>query len=121
VLCSVDLRKRVVDLVRNQGETQSEAARRFCVSLSSVKRWLKLKTLEPAKPAPKQSRTIRANELRELVKNQPDGYLDEYAVILKSNKSTVSYNLQKLGISRKKNHAICGKKRRKAQHLQAGN
>ncbi len=105
MLCSVDLRQRAVDMVK-EGKTQAEAAERFQVSVSSLKRWLKRETLAPDKPGPKQSRTIDSERLRELVERNPDAYLDEYAEMLNSNKSTVSYNLRKLGISRKKNHAI---------------
>lgn len=121
MLCSVDLRQRVVNEVRVEGKTQIETAKRFQVSVSSVKRWLKRETLEPNKPGPKQSRTIQPEQLKEVVKINPDAYLDEYAAMLNSNKSTVSYNLHKLGISRKKNDVIHRAKRRKAQSLSAGN
>lgn len=121
MLCSVDLRQRAVNMVRNEGKTQAEAAERFQVSVSSLKRWLKRETLVPDKPGPKQSRTIDSQRLRELVECNPDAYLDEYAALLNSNKSTVSYNLHKLGISRKKNHTIRRAKRREAQDLSAGN
>ena len=120
MLCSVDLRERVVNLVRNEEKTRREAAERFQVSVSSVKRWLKLENLTPRKPGPTKSRTIQADQLKELVKQHPDAYLDEYAEMLNSNKSTVSYNLLKLGISRKKNHVVRRTKRRKTQNIPAG-
>lgn len=120
MLCSVDLRERVVNLVRNEEKTQREAAERFQVSVSSVKRWLKLESLAPRKPGPTKSRTIQADQLKELVEQHPDAYLDEYAEMLHSNKSTVSYNLLKLGISRKKNHVVRRTKRRKTQNIPAG-
>jgi transposase len=71
-----------------------------------VKRWLKRETLRPDKPGPTKSRTINADQLKQAVQNKPDAYLDEYAQQLHSKKSTIHYNLKKLGISRKKNHAI---------------
>lgn len=120
MLCSVDLRERVVNLIRNEGIPQREAAERFQVSVSSVKRWLKLESLLPKKPGPKQSRTIKAQQLTELVEQHPDAYLDEYAEMLNSNKSTVSYNLLKLGISRKKNNTVRRAERRKTQNIPAG-
>lgn len=120
MLCSVDLRQRVVDTYRLEGKTQAEMAERFQVSVSSLKRWLKRETLKPDKPGPKQSRTIDSKHLEELVKNNPDAYLDEYAKMLDSNKSTVSYNLLKLGISRKKNHTLQRTKPREAQNISAG-
>lgn len=121
MLCSVDLRERVVNLVRIEGKTQATAAERFQVSVSSVKRWLKLETLEPAKPGPKKSRRIEPERLKEVVENNPDAYLDEYAEMLNSNKSTVSYNLIKLGFSRKKNDTVRRAKRRKAHTIPAEN
>jgi transposase len=120
VLCSLDLRERVVNLVRNEGKTRLEAAERFQVSISSVKRWLKLEHLAPKKPGPTKSRTIQAEQLKELVEQHPDAYLDEYAKMLNSNKSTVSYNLLKLGISRKKNYVVRRAKRRKTQNIPTG-
>jgi transposase len=121
VLCSVDLRERVVNLVRIEGKTQAEAAARFKVSVSSVKRWLKLETLKPQKPGPKKLRTINPEQLKEIVEKKPDAYLDEYAEMLHSNKSTVSYNLIKLGYSRKKNDAVRRAKRSKTYTISAGN
>lgn len=117
MLCGIDLRQRVVNMVRVDGKTQAETAKRFQVSVSSVKRWLKRETLEPDKPGPKQSRTIEPERLKEVVKNNPDAYLDEYAEMLNSKRSTVSYNLAKLGISRKKNDTVRRAKRKKARNI----
>lgn len=111
--CSVDLRQRVVRMVEVEKKTQKEAADRFQVSISSVKRWLKRESLIPDKAGPKQAWSINLEDLKELVTNQPDNYLDEYAEKLNSNTSTISYNLKKLGISRKKNHVVRREKRRK--------
>jgi transposase len=107
--------------VRIEGKTQAEAVVRFKVSVSSVKRWLKLETLKPQKPGPKKPRTINPEQLREIVEKKPDAYLDEYAEMLHSNKSTFSYNLIKLGYSRKKNDAVRRAKRSKTYTIPAGN
>jgi transposase len=104
---SLDLRQRVVDTVREEGATQEEVALRFKVSVSSLKRWLNRENLVADKPGPRESRTINAEELKAVVAAKPDAFLDEYAVLLNSKPSTVSYNLLKLGISRKKNNAVC--------------
>jgi transposase len=121
VACSLDLRQRVVKMIRNEGKTQDETAERFQVSVSSIKRWLKRKNLIPDKPGPTSSRQINREALLEVVKSKPDGYLDEYAEILNAKRSTVAYNLKQLGISRKKNHAIQRAKRRRTQDISAGN
>jgi transposase len=115
--CSVDLRERVVRMVQIERTTQKEAAERFQVSVSSVKRWLKRESLIPDKAGPKQAWSIDLEALKELVTKEPDNYLDEYAKTLNSTTSTISYNLDKLGISRKKNHAIRREKRRKAKTI----
>lgn len=117
MLCSVDLRERVVRMVQVEKMTQREAAERFQVSVSSVKRWLKRESLVPDKAGPKQAWSINLETLKELVTKEPDNYLDEYAEILNSNTSTISYNLNKLGISRKKNDAVRREKRGKAKTI----
>lgn len=118
--CSLDLRQRVVNMVRNERKTQKETAQRFQVSVNSVKRWLKRESLTPDKPGPTTSRQVNREVLLELVKSKPDAYLDEYAEILNAKRSTVAYNLKQLGISRKKNHALQRAKRRRAQEISAG-
>lgn len=114
---SVDLRQRVVEAVREEKLTQQEAASRYKVSLNSVKRWLNRENLKADKPGPRQSRTIDPEQLREIVKSKPDGYLDEYAQMLNSKRSTVFYNLKKLGITRKKNDTVRRKKRKATQAI----
>ena len=121
VAYSLDLRQRVVDTVRNEKTTQEDVALRFKVSLNSVKRWLKREKLEADKPGPVQSRTINAEQLKKAVESRPDAYLDEYAEMLHSTRSTVSYNLIKVGISRKKNDAVRRKKRRSTHTIPARN
>jgi putative transposase len=113
---SVDLRRRVVNAVREGEGTQEEVAKRFKVSLSSLKRWLNREDLAADKPGPRGPR-LDIEALKKAVQEKPDAYLDEYAQMLNTSDSTVSYNLIKLGIRRKKNHTIFGAERRRAQSV----
>jgi transposase len=92
--------------VRQLKLTQQAAADRFQVSVSTVKVWLKRASLLPNKPGPKDSHRLNRQQLQELIKQEPDAYLDELAEKLNSKRSTVAYNLSMLKISRKKNHAV---------------
>ena len=117
---SLDLRERAVEAVQEGEGTQEEIAKRFKISVSSLKRWLKRKHLAANKPGPVAPRLDLAT-LKRVVQDKPDLYLDEYAKLLNTSSSTVSYNLLKLGIRRKKNHTVQRAKRRKTQNISAGN
>ena len=115
---SVDLRQRVVDGVRVQKMTQSQAAECFSVGLATVKRWLKRGTeLTPGKTGPKHPFTLNYTALQALVEANPDFYLDETAQQLNSSRSTVSYHLKKMGLTRKKNGTLPRKKRSPRQGI----
>lgn len=117
---SVDLRELVLNVLREEGITQEVAAQRFRVSVSSVKRWLHRKSLTAGKPGPRGPR-IDVVALKKAVEDKPDAYLDEYAKMLNTSSSTVSYNLLKLGIRRKKNDTLPRTRRRQAQDIPARN
>ena len=117
---SLDLRERAVEAVREGEGTQEEIAKRFKISVSSLKRWLKREHLEADKPGPLAPR-LDLEALKKVLQDKPDAYLDEVAQLLNTSSSTVSYNLLKLGIRRKKNHTIPRAKRRKAQNISTGN
>jgi len=108
---SLDLRQLVVTAIKEDKLKQVEAAKRFKVSASSIKRWLKRECLEADKPGPQGPR-LDIEALKKVVKDKPDAYLDEYAQLLNTSSSTVSYNLLKQGISRKKKHVVQRTKRR---------
>ena len=114
---SIDLRQRVVDCVNQEKETQQATATRFKVSLATVKRWLKRPCLIPKKPGATTATSLDRNQLLAIQTANPSAYLDELATLLGSKKSTISYNLIKLGISRKKKHALPRTKRSQTHHL----
>jgi len=113
---SLDLRERVVESLKEGKITQEAVASRYKVGLSTVKRWLNRENLEADKPGPRAPR-LNIEALKKAVSEQPDLYLDEYAELLNTSSSTVSYNLLKLGISRKKNHSVRRKKRKETQTI----
>ena len=103
---SLDLRKRVVDAVRKAEQTKEEIARIFSLSVPTINRWLRRECLAADKPGPTHAHKINRDALKELVANEPDCYLEEYAEKLGSKRSTVAYNLKVLKLTRKKNHIV---------------
>lgn len=117
---SLDLRQRVVNAIRNDKQSKEEVAERFLVSVSSINRWLCREHLNADKPGPITSHKINRIELKALVEREPDCYLDEYAEMLGSKRSTIAYNLKVMRITRKKNHVIRRTKRGRAHQISAG-
>lgn len=105
--CSEDLRRRVVKYVR-QGGSQADASRRYEVSLSSIYRWLsKGEDLKAGKPGPKGGWRLDRTALLKAVEARPDAMLKELAEEFGVGINTVHHALKKLGVSRKKNGALC--------------
>jgi transposase len=109
---SEDLRSRIVRAVRD-GTSKSAAARLFGVSLSSVKRYMRLAqrgaSLRPRKGSgrpPKVNETIR-NLLKEDVKERPAATVHERRRFLQCitgkslSASTVKRLLKKMGFSQR--------------------
>jgi transposase len=81
---SLDLRQRILDTLQS-GQTRTQVAERFCVSLSSVQRlkkqWTEQQNLEP-KPIPGRQRAVQedqAAELKEIIATQNDWTLESLA------------------------------------------
>jgi len=110
---SEDLRKKIVQALR-RGMSKSEAARTFCVSLSSVKRYAKMadqgRPLAPKeRPGSKPKMGEDAKRLLEAdLQERPAATLGERREYLwkvasvRVSESTVSRMLKRLGWSRKK-------------------
>lgn len=116
---SEDLRERVVGFVR-EGGSKTEAAERFSVSRAVIYIWLKSENQSPLKTGPKGPHKVDLEKLKQLVSESPDAYLDEMAVALNVSAFAIAYGLKRLGISRKKNHAVPGKNRGKSQQISPG-
>lgn len=113
---STDLRERVVDFVKNGG-SKTEAAKRFSVSRAIIYIWIKAESLCPKKTGPKGHTKLQPEKLKQLIEERPDAYLDELAVELNVSAFTIAYGLQRLGISRKKNHVVRGANRGRTQQI----
>ena len=111
---SEDLRRKLVEAVHERHMNQSEAARAFGVSRSSVKRYLKAvqegRSLSPGKAPGKRPlldekarRLLEANvEERPFAKlSDRQGYLERVAGV-RVSESTLSRALRKMGFGRKK-------------------
>lgn len=94
-------RIHVQEVQKKEGLNDVETAERFCVSLSSIKRWHK-------KQAPKEKRErsckIDMEALAEDVKERPDDYQHERAQRFGMSQRGMCSALKRLGLTRKKSH-----------------
>ena len=106
--CSADLRKRVIDFVRNGGR-KAEAARRFQVSRGSVYNWTSAEDgLSHKKPGPKGPRSLDLEALRYHVETYDDLTQSERARHFGVSRHCIWYNLRRIGITRKKSNPVTG-------------
>ena len=111
---SEDLRKKIVQALKERRMNKSEAARAFSVSLSSVKRYAKAvskgRSLKPGKaPGKKPLLDEKARKLLEAdVEERPFARLSDRQEYLKKvagvsvSESTLSRVIRKMGFGRKK-------------------
>jgi len=112
---SNDLRRRIIETIQENEETQPEIAERFSVALSTVEKlWHRFRTTGSYQAKPQaggRTRLLKSDEelLRGAVKAQPDITLAELSakVALQKNQppvslSTFSEELRRLGLPRKK-------------------
>lgn len=114
--CSSDLRARVIVAVE-EGASRREAAERFAISASSAVKWLRSWRDEgrgTAKPRGGSRSPLdeRAEEIRALVREQPDRTLDELTAALRKRRIPGSRSglwrfLERHRISFKKKPARC--------------
>ena len=110
---SLDLRERILDALQS-GQTRTQVAERFCVSLSSVRRlkkqWAEQANLDP-KPIPGRTRAVKedqAAQLKEVIATQSDWTLENLAQAWEQHTgkaispSALHRNLHWLGYSYKK-------------------
>ena len=108
---SNDLRERVISAVDHHEGTLSHIARRFQVSLKTVRRWLQRRrqtgSLDPTPHGGGRHRAVDgqdAERLKQLVRERPDATLDEMntSLGLDCSRMAIARALVRLGISRKK-------------------
>ena len=108
---SEDLRRRVVDYVR-QGGSKAEAARRFDISLWCVKDWVKRgDNLTAGKPGPKGSHKLDWQALQGALEKRDDAILEELAKQFNVAHNAVWYACKRLKIRRKKRPGVTHKRR----------
>lgn len=112
---SNDLRRRIIEAIQENEESQPEIATRFSVSLSTLEKlWHRFRTTgsyEPKPAAGGRGRVLKAEEefIRAEVSAQPDITLAELTskVMARNTQAavslmTLSNELQRLGLPRKK-------------------
>lgn len=114
---SLEFRKEVLSKV-DSGIPVNKVADLFGISRRCIPVWRKkLKETGSLQDKARSARSggkIDVSRLAELVKETPDATIKELASVFSCQTFAVWKQLKKLGLTRKKNHAVCGKGRKKA-------
>lgn len=94
-----------ISYIKNGG-SRAEAAKLFNISCNTIYRWLKLDDLTPNAPLKTRHRKIDKAALQRHVRDNPDMFLHERAVIFGVHPSAISYSLKRMKIVKKKSDAI---------------
>lgn len=105
--CSLDVRTRVVDFVR-EGGSKAEAARRFKVGVASVYRWTKPGGVEHKRPGPQTSHKLDWEALRRRVETHADMTQAEAAQQFEVSRHGIWNALHKIGMDPEKNDRLQG-------------
>ena len=107
---SLDFRKRIIKIQKDEGLSFKETANRFKIGIASLTRWHK--KVEPINVRARQPRKINMEALRSDVKSHPDAYLYERAQRFGVSINCIHMALRRLGVTYKKNaHAPQGRRR----------
>ena len=98
---SEDLRKRVVEFVKNGG-SKSKAARLFGVSRWCVYDWLSRESLMPKKQGCPGAWKLDLAALAAHVEHSPDAYQRERTEVLGVSQYTICVSLKRLGFKKKR-------------------
>ncbi len=115
---SIDFRKQVLSLKKQEKLTFSEISKRFCVGIATVMRWSK--SIEPKKTRNKPSTKINWEALLKDVEAYPDSYQYERAERFGVSRQGIAYALKRLKVSRKKK-TFQHPKADKKKHIQSEN
>jgi transposase len=101
-----DLRIRVLKYL-SEGGSKAEAARRFCLSRTTVRVWASQPVEHEAKkPGPRTSYKFDREELIQLIQTKPDLLQKEIAQHFGVSINAISHALKCMKIRRKKHHAM---------------
>jgi transposase len=112
---STDLRERAVSYI-HEGGSRKDAVRIFKISYRTLSAWLRqLKEEGTLSPKPKGSRPWKLDHeaVVDYVKEHNDSTLEEIASHFDTHVSVIDYILKKYKVTRKKNDALRGTKRRR--------
>jgi len=97
---SPDFRKKVLAVRQEQGLTVRETAKRFCIGVATVTRWIKNPEIRRCQS---RQRKLDKQALLQDVHDHPDDYQYERAARFGVSTAAVWRALKKLGITCKKN------------------
>lgn len=98
---SIDFRKHVFKIKRQEGLTFEQTSERFGIPMRTLFRWQRC--IEPKIKRNKPSTKVDMDALRKDVEQNPDHYQYERAKKFGVGQSTIYYALKRLNISNKKN------------------
>lgn len=104
---SIDLRKKVVNYVRNGG-TVTNGAKIYQIGRTTIYEWLKRENLSPIKVEHRQ-RKLDWNALKKDVQQNPDLRLIDRARNFNVTINAIFFALKKMKITRKKNNYVIKK------------
>jgi len=110
---SLDFRRTVIQNIES-GKSWDEVIKIFSINRSTLDRWLKMhrsgKGLEDSPRKTYKTRKIDSEKLLNVLEASPDATLVELANEFDCWPHAIHRRLKKLGITRKKNHPLRGKK-----------
>ena len=110
---SLDFRVAVIENIEG-GKSWNEVLETFSIDRMTLSRWLKKhRSGEGLEDAPRRAykvRKIDSDKLIQALEKTPDATLEELAVEFDCWPHAIHRRLKKLGITRKKNHALRGAK-----------
>ena len=122
---SLALRERAIRFVEHEGGSRKEACRVLGIHISTLTKWIrKYRDVgHVMRESREHSRVQKVDKsiLIQMVEKNPDATLEELAAPFDVYPSTIDYHLRKLGITRKKNHALSGAGRRKKTSVSCRN
>lgn len=107
---SLDFRKKVLQVQKQEGLSNQQVAKRFVIGLATVTRWRG--RVQPKQYTLKQPRKIDRDKLAQDVKDFPDDYQFERAARFGVKQVSICHALQRPGITYKKNTATPKSRRR---------
>lgn len=108
---SQDMRLAALSCI-SRGEKCEDIIKFFGISLKTLSNWVKMERkggdLSPNIRVSYRDGDSFRDQLKQVLKCSPDLTLDELSELLPRHRTKIFYHLNKLGITRKKNHAIRG-------------